>query len=287
MAGIKISALPSIVTPLVTDYIPVSQGDVTYKETITQLATLITASSVNPADVQNQAYSYVADSGAANAYVGIVAPAVAAYAAGQRFDLLIANDNTGASTLTINALTAKNILRDDGTALVAGDIVAGMIATFEFNGVSFQLLNPSRRILGTTTNNNAAAGYVGEYISSQVLKAAPLNFALSNTLYDVTSIALTPGDWDVSGNIGFDITIGATIMSAGFSNNVATTLPDLSLVGNLTLLGGGTYGNNTGFNIPSQRISLAANATIYMVAAAVFGAGAVGGFGYMAARRVR
>jgi hypothetical protein len=39
--GIKISALPSIVTPALTDIFPVVQAGVTYKETVTQLSALI------------------------------------------------------------------------------------------------------------------------------------------------------------------------------------------------------------------------------------------------------
>lgn len=41
MAGVKISALPAIVTPNVTDVFPVVQAGVTYKETVAQLGTLM------------------------------------------------------------------------------------------------------------------------------------------------------------------------------------------------------------------------------------------------------
>lgn len=41
MAGVKISNLPAIVTPNVTDVFPVVQAGVTYKETVTQLGTLM------------------------------------------------------------------------------------------------------------------------------------------------------------------------------------------------------------------------------------------------------
>jgi hypothetical protein len=46
--GIKISALPPIVTPALTDIFPVAQGGVTYKETITQLASLFIPFVVGP-----------------------------------------------------------------------------------------------------------------------------------------------------------------------------------------------------------------------------------------------
>lgn len=44
--GIKISALPAIVSPALSDVFPVSQGGVTYKETVTQLAALLATGSV-------------------------------------------------------------------------------------------------------------------------------------------------------------------------------------------------------------------------------------------------
>lgn len=44
--GVKISNLPAIVTPALTDVFPVVQAGVTYKETFTQLSALIAASSV-------------------------------------------------------------------------------------------------------------------------------------------------------------------------------------------------------------------------------------------------
>ncbi len=44
--GIKISALPSIGSPALTDVFPVVQGAVTYKETCTQLLALVTANIV-------------------------------------------------------------------------------------------------------------------------------------------------------------------------------------------------------------------------------------------------
>ena len=45
--GIKISALPSIVTPALTDVFPVVQSGVTYKETFTQLSSLFANAPVN------------------------------------------------------------------------------------------------------------------------------------------------------------------------------------------------------------------------------------------------
>jgi len=45
--GVKISNLPAIVAPALTDIFPVVQDGVTYKETITQLSTLLSTVSVS------------------------------------------------------------------------------------------------------------------------------------------------------------------------------------------------------------------------------------------------
>lgn len=147
MAGVKISNLPAIAVPAMTDVFPVSQAGVTYKETITQLAALLNISSVTVPGIQNQTYTYVTDTGAVNAYVGTLTPAPAAYQAGQRFDMLISTTNTGPSTVNFNGLGAEAITFTNGDSLTAGALLAGMIAQFENDGTNFQLLNPANVLL--------------------------------------------------------------------------------------------------------------------------------------------
>ena len=79
------------------------------------------------------------DSGAANAYV--LAVTLNAYAANMIVMIKAINANTGASTLNINGLGAKSILRQDGTALQSGDIVAGQWIELVYSGTDFRLLN--------------------------------------------------------------------------------------------------------------------------------------------------
>lgn len=284
--GIKISALPAIVTPALTDVFPVAQGGITYKETITQLQALLGLSTVTTTGVQNQSYSYAADSGSADAYVATMSPAVLNYTAGQRFDLLITNTNTTASTLNINGLGAKSILRDDGTSLVAGDLIAGMISTFEYNGTAFQLINPSRRLLGTATNNSAVAGYVGEYISSTVNSGAAVP-ATSTVNLNVTSISLTAGDWDASANIFTSAAAGTT--TTGLLGSISQTSATAAGPGGLSILNGISVsaGNSVGMALGTLRISLATTTTIYLVASVLFATSTLGVYGFIGARRAR
>ncbi len=82
---------------------------------------------------------YLVDSGAADAYVVGGDPAYAAYTAGMKIRVKIANINTGASTINVDSLGAKNIVKYVGTALVAGDLPVGAIAEMQYDGTNFQL----------------------------------------------------------------------------------------------------------------------------------------------------
>lgn len=78
--------------------------------------------------------------GTADALTVTLTPAIAAYAAGQRFAFLSASVNTGAATLNVNGVGTKNIRKGTGsTALVAGDIPAGTIVEVIYDGTQFVL----------------------------------------------------------------------------------------------------------------------------------------------------
>ncbi len=81
------------------------------------------------------------------------------------------------------------------------------VATFASTGVS---------IKGTTTNDSAASGFVGEVVTSS---ASFTNFPTSGQYGDLASISLTAGDWLVSVQIS-QIQNGATVstVTAGVSS---------------------------------------------------------------------
>lgn len=122
--------------------------------------------------VQDGAMVYAADSGTADTYAITLAPAITAYAAGQVFVFKAGNSNTGASTLNVNAVGAKNILDHRGSALTADTIVQDGVYVVVYDGTQFQLVTLSGRpvangrILSATTYNgygisatsNTAAG---------------------------------------------------------------------------------------------------------------------------------
>jgi hypothetical protein len=139
-------------------------------------------------------------------------------------------------------------------------------------------------IEGTGTNDNAAAGYVGEYISSQILFAS--RTSISNaTSTNLTSISLTAGDWDVWGNVYYTPSVALSGYTAWISASSAT-IPDNSL----------TSGSNATSALFNQgaiattkifRISVASTTTIYLSSFVQFAAGSCTQCGILEARRRR
>lgn len=82
--------------------------------------------------------AYAADTGMADAYAIAPAPAITAYAIGQAFHFFAANENTGVSTVNVNALGSKAIQKN-GAALVSGDIAAGGLIQLIYDGTQFQM----------------------------------------------------------------------------------------------------------------------------------------------------
>lgn len=66
---------------------------------------------------------------------------LSAYASGQSFEFIPAATNTGATTINITSLGAKNIFFD-GRALVGGELVINIPARIKYDGTQFNLLTP-------------------------------------------------------------------------------------------------------------------------------------------------
>ena len=120
------------------------------------------ASLATQGGVQNQTYTYAADTGSSTAYVVTMSPAVGAYQTGQSFVFKAANANTTTTpTLNVNSLGAKTITNPDGTALVVGQIAAGALIKVIYDGTYFQIQTQNTTGVkvksGTLTINNNSA----------------------------------------------------------------------------------------------------------------------------------
>lgn len=84
--------------------------------------------------------TYAVDTGAANAMVVTLSPALKEYKAGVSIKVKVAANNTGATTINVNGLGVRAVKNPDGTDLVADDLFAGGMAVLNDDGDHFHLL---------------------------------------------------------------------------------------------------------------------------------------------------
>ena len=173
--------------------------------------------------------------------------------------------------------------------LTAGRGISATTGTFT------SAITPSQTagIVGTTTNNNADAGSVGEVVSSSVAvgSAVALTNAVSATSgKTITSISLTAGDWDIFGSVGINMlsTTNFTAIAGGI-NTVTDTLNSLYEEETRFAFGAaGVVPNNViSFAFPTTRVSIASTTTYYLIGYASFTVSTATTFGRITARRAR
>lgn len=149
---------------------------------------------------------------------------------------------------------------------------------------------------GTATNDDAAAGKVGEYQQQSRLEGSATSLT-STTPVNLTSTALslTAGDWEVTGAVAFT-TSGASFQDfeLAFSKTSATlpatTTRAVPTSGEfyITYSAVAVAGDDVSVHsTPTVRISLSSTTTIYFVVQATYSGGTVTAYGSYWARRAR
>lgn len=144
---------------------------------------------------------------------------------------------------------------------------------------------PAGAIPGTTTNDDAPAGYVGEIIESNV---SAVNFPTSSQYGDLTSISLTAGDWDVAGLMQAAAS-GATVtnVEVGISTTSGNSTTGLTIGKNFVAFREPISTSDSTASIPRYRIKLAATTTVYLKYQSTYAAATPKAYGTLTARRVR
>jgi hypothetical protein len=138
--------------------------------------------------------------------------------------------------------------------------------------------------VGTTTGSSQPAGNVGEFLTSVVTGGSAVALT-SAAAKDVTSLVLSPGDWDLFGSVVF-ASSGAHSIIAGWMSPASATLPgDLSGGGFTTIRATFTPGATQALPAGRVRFNVSVSTTVYMSALAVF-AGTMGVYGTFSARRM-
>ena len=94
-----------------------------------------------------------------NTIAATASPTITSYSTGAAYSFVAVNTNTGAVTLAIDGLTAKNVTKAGSQPLVAGDIQSGMLVYAHYDGTQFQLLN-NVVYGGSVTNATISGGSV-------------------------------------------------------------------------------------------------------------------------------
>ncbi len=159
--------------------------------------------------------------------------------------------------------------------------LSGATGTGNFVGSTSPSITTAN-LIGTTTNNNAAAGSVGEVLTANN-DGAPVTLT-NATATNIVTLSLTAGDWDVFGNCTFlqgtALTLGqcvVTLSSAAFPNVAFRSILQL------------TSGTAMAIALPAPllRVSIASTTTVYLVGMAIDTVSGATGQGQITARRIR
>ena len=166
-----------------------------------------------------------------------------------------------------------------GTVLLTGQAIS-TVPSIAFSSTS--------GIIGTTTNDNAAAGSVGEYIVNLIPAGSPTSLT-SGAYGNLATITLTAGDWDVWASVGFNPGAG-TIFGLQWVQ-ISTTSATIGPFSDATpeYLNEQTFPANATSVIPigTGRLSLSISTIVYLVTYTTFSVSTASAYGYLAARRVR
>ena len=186
---------------------------------------------------------YVADTSvSANTITVTFSPAPSAYAAGMVFYILVANANTGAVQINVNALGAKTLKKNGNVDMASGDIKAGQLICVAYDAVAgtpvFQLVNTIPQV-----NTPWTTGAV-------VMQGTPNATALILTTYQeiaAVELVLPAGKRWVWIEVGFSTFINnlsADLYGIEFETNpIRHTTVALSLLNNAGT--GGYLGDST------------------------------------------
>ena len=130
-----------------------------------------------------------------------------------------------------------------------------------------------------------------EVTSATVLSGSAVSIT-SGTPINITSVSLTPGEWDCRGTLGRVITASTSFtIAAGSISTTTAQAPNVA-----SIAAGASVVYSAAANVPGQaigpvsqigpvRFSLAATTTVYMVAGDTFSASTDAGYGTLTCRR--
>lgn len=204
-----------------------------------------------------------------------------------------ASDILGQATYTGNNAdgTKKVYVYTSGFLLdpTAGSEDGGFYLNALVGGVDTAIaqFGPAAALRGTATNDDANAGFIGEYISGSATGTS----LTSGTQANGASASFTAGDWDMQLVAEFAAGGATTLTYASASISTTSATVD-STTGRRVIVpynsaNLASSGGNITISVPPVRVSLASTTTVYGVALAVFGGSTLTVSTRISGRRVR
>lgn len=172
---------------------------------------------INPSTFGARLYfGYAADAGVNDTYVITCSPAPAAYTTGMVIQFLANTGNTGACTLNVNALGARNIKVNKDLDPQDGYIKAGQIVTVVYDGTNFQVLSvPGKALVTQSGTEIYAADSVGT--DSYAVTIAPVPTLITGITFRIKVGTANTGPATLNVNGG-----GAIALVKNYNQPLAT-----------------------------------------------------------------
>jgi len=157
--------------------------------------------------------------------------------------------------------------------------------TFIDNPLSISRASGQVNIKGTSTNDNAIAGFIGE-----VQTATGTSIAMSNNvLNNITSLSVPAGDWIISATCATGPAGSTTTSYSNFGlSTTSATFDVVSGVFSLASTGPSSLaGGPTGVPVAPRRFSFATTTTVFLVGVVGFAVSTMAAHGRITAQRIR
>lgn len=195
-------------------------------------------------DADTATYSHLTGVSGTNTIAATGPVSCAAYAAGQRFEFIPANSNTGATTLNITcnsvALGAKNVF-SGGVACVGGEIAQNVPCLVVYDGTQFNIIGGTRA--GTFTPTVTLVGGAGNTVPVYTTNTGRFTKIGNRYLVDI----FLNGDGGAEGAGTGQLTIalpaaahasfpGGLFLGGTLINSTSTYISYISIVGGTSVL---------------------------------------------------
>lgn len=145
--------------------------------------------------------AYVEDTGTTNALAVTLSPVPSSYTEGMTFYVEVANSTTGAVTINVNSLGAKNVTFN-GNALTSGALTAGQVYLLVYDSVAFEVQNPlgpsnwvTNSYLATMPNNTIKGNISGSTAQPSDIAITSITGAFASGQYGFFAMTSLPTNW--------------------------------------------------------------------------------------------